>query len=93
MGHQGKNGKNLSELTDAQRDSITKVEAKQDSISHTRDSLKNDPHKREYYLAQIPLTPEQMTASNKILENGLHHSGVIFKDRLDNLRLAEKSTS
>ena len=32
-----------------------------------------------------------MTASNKILENGLHHSGVIFKDRLDNLRLAEKA--
>ena len=62
VGTPGKNGKNLSELTDAQRDSITKVEAKQDSISHTRDSLKNDPHKREYYLAQIPLTPEQMTA-------------------------------
>ena len=91
VGTPGKNGKNLSELTDAQRDSITKAEAKQDSISHTRDSLKNDPHKREYYLAQIPLTPEQMTASNKILENGLHHSGVIFKDRLDNLRLAEKA--
>lgn len=91
VGTPGKNGNNLSELTDAQRDSITKAEAKQDSISHTRDSLKNDPHKREYYLAQIPLTPEQMTASNKILENGLHHSGVIFKDRLDNLRLAEKA--
>ena len=91
VGTPGKNGNNLSELTDAQRDSITKAEAKQDSISHTRDSLKNDPHKREYYLAQIPLTPEQMIASNKILENGLHHSGVIFKDRLDNLRLAEKA--
>ena len=91
VGTPGKNGNNLSELTDAQRDSITKAEAKQDSISHTRDSLKNDPHKREYYLAQIPLTPEQIIASNKILENGLHHSGVIFKDRLDNLRLAEKA--
>ena len=91
VGTSGKNGNNLSELTDAQRDSITKAEAKQDSISHTRDSLKNDPHKREYYLAQIPLTPEQIIASNKILENGLHHSGVIFKDRLDNLRLAEKA--
>ena len=91
VGTPGKNGNNLSELTDAQRDSITKAEAKQDSISHTRDSLKNDPHKREYYLAQIPLTPEQIIASNKILENGLHHSGVIFKDRLDNLRLAHTS--
>ena len=91
MGHQGKTAITFQKLTDAATRFYHEAEAKQDSISHTRDSLKNDPHKREYYLAQIPLTPEQMIASNKILENGLHHSGVIFKDRLDNLRLAEKA--
>ena len=79
------------ELTDQQRDSILQAEARQDSIDNARDSLKNDPHKREYYLAQIPFTPVQLEASNKILEDGLHHSGVIFKDRLDNLRLSEKA--
>ena len=79
------------ELTDQQRDSILQAEARQDSIDNARDSLKNDPHKREYYLAQIPFTPAQLEASNKILEDGLHHSGVIFKDRLDNLRLSEKA--
>ena len=63
-----------------------------------KDSLKNqanadsaslDPHKREYYLAQIPFTEEQVAASNEILKDGLYHAGVIFKDKLDNLRLSE----
>ena len=80
-----------AEETERQRDSIMHAEARQDSIKQAADSLKNDPHKREYYLSQIPFTAEQLEASNKILEDGLHHSGVIFKDRLDNLRLAEKA--
>ena len=82
---------NPFELTEQQRDSIMRAEARQDSINQAADSLKNNPHKREYYLSQIPFTVEQLEASNKILEDGLHHSGVIFKDRLDNLRLAEKA--
>lgn len=79
------------ELTDEQRDSIAKAEAIEDSLSHVTDSAQNDPHKREYYLKQIPFTEEQVAESNKIIEDGLHHSGVIFKDRLDNLPLAEKA--
>jgi len=78
-------------LTDEQRDSIAAAEQVQDSLEQARDSVQNDPHKREYYLAQIPFTEEQLAASNKILEDGLHHSGVIFKDKLDNLPLSEKS--
>lgn len=81
----------LENLTDAQRDSIEQEMAKSDSSANTTDSVKNDPHKREYYLAQIPFTEEQLQNSNKILSDGLHHSGVIFKDRLDNLILAEKT--
>ena len=54
------------------------------------DSAANDPHKREYYLAQIPFTEEQVAASNVIIKDGLFHSGVIFKDKLDNLPLSEK---
>ncbi|MBQ9645577.1 MAG: tetratricopeptide repeat protein, partial [Prevotella sp.] len=54
------------------------------------DSLANDPHNREYYLAQIPFTEEQVEASNRIIMDGLYNSGVIFKDKLDNLNLAEK---
>ena len=79
------------ELTDEQRDSIAAVEAMQDSIENAMDSAHNDPHKREYYLKQIPFTPEQVAESNKIIADGLFHSGVIFKDKLDNLALSEKS--
>ena len=78
------------EMTDEMRDSIAKAEALQDSLNNVADSAQNDPHKREYYLAQIPFTEEQVAASNNIIKDGLHHSGVIFKDRLDNLRLSER---
>lgn len=79
------------ELTDAQRDSIFMAEAAEDSLKQVMDSAQNNPHKREYYLAQIPFTEEQVAASNLIIEDGLFNSGVIFKDKLDNLTLSEKN--
>ena len=54
------------------------------------DSLASDPHNREYYLAQIPFTEEQVQESNLIIMDGLYNSGVIFKDKLENLGLAKK---
>ena len=54
------------------------------------DSAALDPHNREFYLAQIPFTEEQVEASNEIIIDGLYNSGVIFKDKLDKLRLSEK---
>lgn len=53
------------------------------------DSLQNNPHNREYYLTQIPFTVEQLTASNAIIQDALFRSGVIFKDKLHNLRRSE----
>ena len=58
--------------------------------SAEQDSLASDPHNREYYLAQIPFTEEQVQESNLIIMDGLYNSGVIFKDKLENLRLGEK---
>ena len=55
------------------------------------DSSAFDPHKREYYLAQIPFTEEQKAESDALIKDGLYHSGIIFKDKLDNLRLSEKA--
>ena len=55
------------------------------------DTLKNDPHHREYYLEQIPFSEEQVAASNEIIKDGLFHSGIIFKDKLDNLVLSKKA--
>jgi len=54
------------------------------------DTLANDPHNREYYLAQIPFTEEQVAASNDAIKDGLFHAGIIFKDKLDNLRLCKE---
>ena len=94
-----------AEQEQAFADSIAAVEAMNDSIAAAEaaktDSAQNDPHKREYYLAQIPFTEEQIAASNVLIMDGLFHSGIIFKDKLDNstmesarrskpLRLSEK---
>ena len=55
------------------------------------DSAALDPHKREYYLAQIPFTEEQMAESHNLIKDGLFHSGIIFKDKLDNLTISERT--
>ena len=65
--------------------------ATEETADATADTLANDPHNREYYLAQIPFTEEQKAASNEIIMEGLFNSGVIFKDKLDNLKLGEKA--
>ena len=54
------------------------------------DSLANDPHEREYYLAQIPFTEDQKAACHAIIQDALFHAGVIFKDKLENLPLSER---
>ena len=54
------------------------------------DSVETDPHKREYYLAQIPFTDEQQAECHAIIRDALFASGVIFKDKLDNLPLSRK---
>lgn len=79
------------EMTEEQLDSIARAEALADSLEQVADSAQNDPHKREYYLKQIPFTEEQVQASNLIIMDDLYNSGVIFKDKLDNLPLSEKA--
>ena len=84
------NGDTDMELTEEQKDSIAKAELAQDSLEQLKDSAQNDPHKREYYLAQIPFTEDQVATSNLTIMDGLYNSGVIFKDKLDNLDLSKK---
>ena len=61
-----------------------------DGLDRQDNPEKIDPHKPDYYLAQIPFTPEQKAAAHEILKDALFHAGIIFKDKLDNLRLSEK---
>ena len=83
--------------TDGAADSLAvakEASAGGDSIATAKDAaadtLQNDPHNREYYLAQIPFTDEQVEASNDIIKDGLLHAGIIFKDKLANLKLSEQ---
>ena len=78
------------ELTDEQRDSIAALEAQEDSVKNSLKDPKNDPHKREYYMEQIPFTEDKVAESNNIIKDGLFNAGGIFKDKLDNLLLSEK---
>ena len=42
-----------------------------------------DPHNVEYYLSQIPSTPEQRQTANDIIQEGLYNMGLILKDKLE----------
>ena len=79
----------IAQETDIAQGTDSEQEAKE-SGKPSADSASLDPHHREYYLAQIPFTPEQTAASNQLLADGLFHVGIIFKDRLDNLAQSEK---
>lgn len=78
-------------------DSLAAAEAIADSIAaaeseaEASDSLANDPHQREYYLQQIPFTPEAKASSDEIIMDGLYNAGIIEKDKLGDFPLAEKT--
>lgn len=65
------------------------VSPEKDPKKGTTDSIANDTHRPEYYLAQIPLTEEAMQASNALLSEALYGAGMVFKDRMHDFRRAE----
>ena len=46
-------------------------------------AAENDPHNVEYYLRQIPSTPEEIQGCNDVIQEGLYNMGIIRKDRLE----------
>lgn len=52
------------------------------------DELTDNPKTREFYLQQIPFTPEDIEASDLIIMDGLYHMAMIYKDKLEDFRLA-----
>ena len=59
-----------------------------DSLQAIKDSLAADNKSREYYLQQIPLTEDDMEASNIIIEDGLFNMGMVYKDKLEDKNLS-----
>ena len=87
----GAGGSPSSSGSDAAEGETSDGEAAEASPAEAaQDSAALDPHNREYYLAQIPFTDEQLTASHDAIKDGLFHAGILLKDKFDNLRLSEK---
>ena len=79
------------ETTDSIADVTDVTNMTNDSIkSEAKDSAALDPHKREYYLAQIPFSDEQKAASHEIIKDGLFHGGIILKDKMERLAISER---
>lgn len=77
-------------------DSVADNPGKKKMTKEEREAAKaeeraNDPHYPEYYLKDIPFTEEQMAESNSKLADGLFGSAVIYKDRMENLPLADRT--
>lgn len=56
-----------------------------------KDSLENDPHHREFYIKQLPLTEEMVEASNAMILDGLYNGGILEMEKLGNYPLSEKT--
>lgn len=54
----------------------------------TEDISEKDIYSPEYYLEQLPLTPEAIAQSDELIENALFHMGGIYKDKLEDLFLS-----
>ena len=63
-----------------------------DSTTQPEDSVAlanaDDPHKIEYYLKQIPFSPEEIAVSNEIIAEGLYNMGIILKNDLEDYAAA-----
>lgn len=62
-----------------------------ENIAQLADSLaagEDDKYSREFYLQQIPLTPEAIDESNEIIEDAYFNMGKIYKDILGDYSLA-----
>ena len=78
----------MAESLGDQENMTPEMIARADSLQSIQDSLAGDFKSREYYLQQIPLTEEDLEASNIIIEDGLFNMGMIYKDKLEDMNLS-----
>ncbi|MDR0393792.1 MAG: tetratricopeptide repeat protein [Tannerella sp.] len=81
-------GDGLAEAGELPDELSEELSLQSDSLQAMQDSLASDPKSREYYLQQIPLTEDDLEASNLIIENGLFNMGMIYKDKLEDINLS-----
>ena len=90
-----KNTFSFDDENDEQSDSLSaqidSLGMANDSTAVDKEALKRseDPHYEEYYLKQIPSTPEQIQTSHEVIQEGLFNMGIILKDKLEDHLSAE----
>lgn len=55
-----------------------------------KEKKENDPHYPEYYMKDIPRTPEEIINCNDIIQEGLYNMGLILKDKLEDFPAARR---
>ncbi|MBC8601375.1 cell envelope integrity protein TolA [Parabacteroides acidifaciens] len=87
------------EMANGEEAAIDSVALGPDGLPIAADSLEaglepvaaDDPKTREYYIQQLPMTPEDVEASNIIIEDGLYNMAMIYKDKLEDIPLATEA--
>jgi tetratricopeptide (TPR) repeat protein len=59
-----------------------------DTSGTEADTLATDPKTRQYYIQQLPFTPEDIEASNTIIIDGLFNIALLYKDKLEDFPLS-----
>ncbi|GHV59033.1 hypothetical protein FACS1894182_12500 [Bacteroidia bacterium] len=77
---------NMDEPEDHPLDSA--IEPANNVAKETQAGLSSDPYDPQFYLQQIPVTEEDIAASNLILADGLYNMAVIYKEGLNDASLA-----
>ncbi len=51
----------------------------------------NDPHDPQYYLQNLPVTEQQIEASNALIESALYKMIYIYQDKIEDLNMADET--
>lgn len=76
------------DMEDSSMDSLAQSE---DGVEKSAISTSSDPKDINFYLQDIPLSPEAMAESDTVLMNSLYQLGGIYKNRIEDYPLAKET--
>lgn len=85
------NDESENEDSDSEKDDMESTDEPKEANQSKNNP--NDPHFPEYYLKQIPSTPQEKTTANEIIQEGMYNIGLILKDKLEAYGEAEAEWS
>ena len=67
------------------------VDSLSSDSTQTTQQVVSDTKNRQYYLQQIPKTPEQLAASDTMIATALYNMVCIYEDKLEDRQLADET--